>query len=379
MPDDQTLTVVICGAGVIGASTAYFLALRGVAVSLVERRGVACAASGKSGGFIARDWCDGQPQGGLAQASFDLHAELARTLDADYGYKRIDTLLVAGSDRGNVEQFRRMNSPPWLDGRCAVHSAIGTADTTATIHPERFTRALTDAACAQGARLVQGTVEGILRDAHGAVRGVRVDGSVITANAVVIAMGPWSILATQWLPIPAVAGLKGYSVVLEPRSPIPAQALFVEYESGSGERTSPEIVVRAGGEVWACGQSSDDPLPVDPEDVTVDDAKCREIVRICAALSSHLDGARILRAQACYRPICSDAMPLLGAVPGVPGAYVATGHNCWGMLNAPASGKAMAELLCDGTSTSIDLAPFDPARLDPVRIQSAGVGVTTPA
>ena len=223
----------------------------------------------------------------------------------------------------------------------------------------------------RGARLVHGTVEGLARDAGGAVRGVRVDGTEIAADAAVIAMGPWSILAAQWLPLPPVAGLKGYSVVLAPRAPVPAQALFVEYESASGERTSPEIVARADGEVWACGLSSDDPLPVDPAGVTVDETKCREIARICAALSGHLDGAGVLRTQACYRPICADAMPLLGAVPDVPGAYVATGHNCWGMLNAPASGRAMAELLCDGTSSSIDLAPFDPARLEAVRIDSA--------
>ena len=363
--------VVVCGAGVIGASVAYFLAERGVAATLVERHGVACAASGKSGGFIARDWCNGQPQAELARASFDLHAELARTLDADYGYKRIDTLLVAGSDGGDVEHYRGMASPEWLDGRCTVHSAIGSTHTTATIHPERFTRALVDAACARGARLVDGVVDGIARDARGAVRGVRVDSAEIAADAVVIAMGPWSILAARWLPLPPVAGLKGYSVVLAPRIPVSAQALFVDYESASGERTSPEIVVRASGEVWACGQSSDDPLPIDPADVIVDEAKCREIARICAALSSRLEGAGILRAQACYRPICADAMPLLGPVPGAPGAYVATGHNCWGMLNAPASGRAMAELLCDGASSSIDLSPFDPARLEAVRIESA--------
>ena len=102
-----------------------------------------------------------------------------------------------------------------------------------------------------------------------------------------------------------------------------------------------------------------------------DEVKCREIARICAALSSRLDGADVLRTQACYRPICADAMPLLGPVPDVPGAYVATGHNCWGMLNAPASGRAMAELLCDGTSSSVDLAPFDPARLEAVRSDDA--------
>src|SRR6185369_13845699 len=87
-------TVVVCGAGVIGASVAYFLARRGVAVTVVERSGVACAASGKSGGFLALDWCDGSPLEGLARASFALHAELARELGADYGYRRMDTFMM---------------------------------------------------------------------------------------------------------------------------------------------------------------------------------------------------------------------------------------------------------------------------------------------
>ena len=57
------------GAGVIGASLAYFLTQRGIAVTVIERTGVACAASGKSGGFIALDWCDNSPLGPLARAS----------------------------------------------------------------------------------------------------------------------------------------------------------------------------------------------------------------------------------------------------------------------------------------------------------------------
>src|SRR5216684_3819630 len=61
--------VVVCGAGIMGASVAYFLAQRGVAVTIVERTGVACAASGKSGGFLALDWCDDSPLGPLARAS----------------------------------------------------------------------------------------------------------------------------------------------------------------------------------------------------------------------------------------------------------------------------------------------------------------------
>src|ERR1051325_711991 len=80
--------VVICGAGVIGACTAYFLARRGVDVTVVERTEVACAASGKAGGFLALDWCSGSPLDALGRRSFALHAELPGELADDLGYQR---------------------------------------------------------------------------------------------------------------------------------------------------------------------------------------------------------------------------------------------------------------------------------------------------
>jgi glycine/D-amino acid oxidase-like deaminating enzyme len=73
-PIGQNMRVVVCGGGVIGASTAYFLSRRGIDVIVVERTEVAAAASGKAGGFLARDWCAGSPLDALARRSFHLHA-----------------------------------------------------------------------------------------------------------------------------------------------------------------------------------------------------------------------------------------------------------------------------------------------------------------
>ena len=64
---DDDCCVVVCGGSVVGACTAYFLSRRQVEVVVVERSGVACAASGKAGGFLARDWCDGSALGPLAR------------------------------------------------------------------------------------------------------------------------------------------------------------------------------------------------------------------------------------------------------------------------------------------------------------------------
>jgi glycine/D-amino acid oxidase-like deaminating enzyme len=69
---------------------------------------------------------------------------------------------------------------------------------------------------------------------------------------------------------------------------------------------------------------------------------------------------------------------LIGCVPGVAGAYVATGHSVWGILNAPATGEAMAELIIDRAGRTVDLRPFDPGRLPPVEpdaIHGAAAGL----
>lgn len=61
------------------------------------------------------------------------------------------------------------------------------------------------------------------------------DGEVIPADAVVVAMGPWSGQAAQWgLPVPAVSGQKATSIVLRPKADISADMLFLEYRSRSG-------------------------------------------------------------------------------------------------------------------------------------------------
>ena len=74
----------------------------------------------------------------------------------------------------------------------------------------------------QGAELRHGTVVDLARRSNGGVRGVSLaGGEIVEGDAVVIAMGPWSILAARWLPLPAVLGYKGHSMVFEPAGVFP--------------------------------------------------------------------------------------------------------------------------------------------------------------
>jgi glycine/D-amino acid oxidase-like deaminating enzyme len=362
------MRVLICGGGVIGASIAYFLSRRGAEAVVVERAGLACAASGRSGGFLALDWCDGTPLGPLARRSFALHAALAEELGgAAWGYRRLATYGgLAGARAGAGGGPGRLG---WLAEGVRADQRLGTIETTAQVDPRRFTEAMMRAAEARGATLCAGRATGLVRRG-GAVRGVEVDGAAVEGDAVVIAMGPWSMLAAAWLPLPGVFGLKGHSLVFD--AALPAESLFLEYREAGGGLEAPEVFPRPDGTTYVCAISSDSPLPADPAEVAPDPGAIARLEAICAALAPALAAAKIRARQACYRPVTSDGLPLVGPVRGHPGAYVATGHSVWGILNAPATGEAMAELILDGAARTVDLAPFDPDRLPPVGRRRAG-------
>ncbi len=357
------MRVVICGGGAIGAAIAYYASQRGIEAIVVERTGVACAASGKSGGFLALDWCDGSALGPLARRSFQLHGELAAAGEGAWDYRRLETLGVVASARRDLSRHRQSESPGWLAEGAAVHGRLGEPESTAQVHPAKFTQGLMAAARRRGAELRAGVVTGLASTADGsAVTGAIVDGETVPADAVVVAMGPWSVLACAWLPLPAVGGLKGHSLVFE-YTPERPSALFVECEVAAGEVHAPEVFPRPDGTTYVCGLPGEGDLPVDPGDVGTEPKAEAALRAMVATFAPELARARALAFQACYRPITRDGLPLIGQVGGIEGAYVATGHNVWGILNAPATGEAMAELLAEGRSSQVDLAAFDPGRL----------------
>ena len=357
------MRVLIAGGGVIGTSIAYFLARRGIKPIVVERTGVANAASGKSGGFLAFDWCDGTPLQALARRSFALHAKLAEELGGDWGFRRMNTF-------GGYAHERSRSVPaddpalPWLSGGVAIDRRLGTGATTAQVNPAEFTKAMMRAAEARGAELRIGAVTGMVRSDDGTrLREVEVDGEALAVDAAVIAMGPWSIFAANWLPLPRVFGLKGHSLIFDTGTAVPGDALFLEYQEASGALLTPEVYPRTNGTTFISAISTESPVPLDPVDVEPDPGVHERIEALSRKLSPAFQSSSIIARQACYRPVTQDGLPLIGKVPGVEGAYVATGHSVWGILNAPATGEAMAELIADGAAKSVDLSPFDPKRL----------------
>jgi glycine/D-amino acid oxidase-like deaminating enzyme len=168
------MRVVVVGGGVIGTSIAWRLAAKGADVTVVERTAIACAASGRSGGFLAKDWCEGTPLMYLARRSFDLHAELVEELEGDWGYRRVTT--CAGIVGRPTTLAPRGPSREWISSDVEIRGRIGSVGTTAQVNPAAFTIGMMRAVRARGAELKLGTVTGLKRRG-GNVVGVDLKGS----------------------------------------------------------------------------------------------------------------------------------------------------------------------------------------------------------
>ncbi|KAL6530109.1 hypothetical protein OROMI_028754 [Orobanche minor] len=388
-PQNPPKKVIVCGGGVIGVCTAYFLSKRGAAVTIVEKSSIACAASGKAGGFLALDWCDGGPISSLARASFNLHRSLAQELNGaeSYGYRALTTLSLSITETTSSlsAQFKRKSDPDvpsWVDGPVKDPMTIGTTETTAQVHPRLFTKTLLEKAVAEyGLEVVIGKLEK-MTVVEGETKAVLLeDGREIEADAVVLALGPWtgklSLLGSMF----SVRGLKAHSIVLEPKDPsaFTPHALFLSYYPAQGGKPmDPEVYPRPTGfqyletldlleltgEVYICGMSAEAEVPNDPEQVTPVPESIQVLKSVARNVSSQLvEGeARMKAEQACFLPCTDDSLPVIGEVPGVKGCYVATGHSCWGILNGPATGAAVSELVMYGSASIVDLTRFSPAR-----------------
>jgi glycine/D-amino acid oxidase-like deaminating enzyme len=253
------------------------------------------------------------------------------------------------------------------------------------------------------------------------------DGSVVEAKCVVFAMGPWTTLLDEWLGLNTpMVGIKSSSLsfypddtksssssssssdaspeedtqVASPQPTVVAPAVLFCNEDSNGCHL--EVYPRPDNQVYLCGLSgsphltSEEVLAMSADQVKPEmdrvDKGCESFRRMTVPWMANGATLDNVTAQACLRPCTSDSLPMMGklkllhgrmgrrrgqsrvveataeesnAVGGTPPEmYVAAGHNCWGILWGPVCGQAMAELILDGHSSTLDLGPFDPHRFE---------------
>lgn len=361
---------MIVGAGIIGVCTAYYITRHPLFdaskhhVSIIEARRVAGGASGKAGGLLAL-WAFPQQ---IVPLSFNLHQELANEYNGEqeWGYRRVNTVGVDGDIQQQSTSTKKLRLPKDLDWLRpeVLHewSTLGGPDTTAQVHPYKFTNFLLKKTLeSDGVDLIIGKVTKIETDPEdGTAIGVEYtpkdqDAPVkLTGDHIVLTLGPWT---SKILPSCPISGLRAHSITISPTRQLSANALFTELRVSRTKIVSPEVYPRKD-EVYVCGEGDTlAPVPESTDDVEVVKEKCDELFKYASAISEQLQDGRILRRQACYLPIVdkpSYTGPFIGET-NIHGLYLASGHSCWGINNAPGTGKVMSEIILEGRAKSARL------------------------
>jgi D-amino-acid dehydrogenase len=217
------------------------------------------------------------------------------------------------------------------------------------VRPEAVCAATAERLRESGAELIEDTAVDGLRMEGGRCRAARTAAGEIEADLFLVATGAEaSALSTACgHPLPLQAG-KGYSVtVTGPRTTIRHPLYLFTAKVGV---TPFDGAIRVAGTMELSGIN----LHLDP----------KRLAALERAASADVPG--VLEGETTtpwvgMRPITPDGLPILGRLGGTDNLFVATGHQMMGVTLAPATGKAMAELMLEG-SASVDLEPFSPSR-----------------
>ncbi len=364
--------VVIIGAGISGAATAWELAKAGHAVTLVDRYGPAAMASGWS--------LAGVRQSGrhpaelpLAQAAVLRWQTLSEELGADTFYRQEGNIRLARTpdEVPVIEALVEEHAKAGLDlrllrGNAAIREAVpgiahnielaslcptdGHADPTASV------KAFVAAAEREGAALRFGERVLGIEARGGRVTGVRLASGIIPAGRVVLAAGIFGneLLAPHGLSVPL-----DVQMVSAMRSvPLPAmlrQVIGVANADVAGrQEVNGRFRVTSGVEPWA-GRFEDGPTPA----VRPGAASLAGAVANFAAVFPAFADAPIESIWAGLIDMTPDALPVLDAGT-LDGLVIAMGFSGHGFCLGPITG-AIAAGLATGTPPDLPLAPF---RLD---------------
>ena len=385
--------VIVVGGGIVGTSAAAFLAAGGARVVLVEREGLAAAASGANSGVVQHPF--DPVLAALYRRTVELYRDLAALelgfrlgslpagmlfVSADEGPARRQAALIGAAfptlrvDVAGGSELKR------LEARLAEDLWACRVDIGYPVAPGASTYAYATLAEARGAELHQGRTATL--DVEGdRVVGVRIDGRRLSSGSVLVAAGPWSSLLVdpggRWRPIVARWGVVAEVELDEPPAhvleeagidaaigvPDPivvdegaAEASGIARDPGDGDQVDFSLVPLPGASAVGSTFLAAEP---DPR------AWMEPILVRAARFVPSVAAAPIRGTRCCARPQSVDGRPLVGRIPGLDGAFICAGHGAWGISTGPGSARLAADLILRGEAAipaELDAARFGPPR-----------------
>lgn len=394
---NRSSDVVVVGGGVIGCAVAYYVAKRGLKVTLIDRpkRGRATSASagglwplGESVGlgcgvifYKAMAGIGALPEGvhgpGQLPRSFldfalrsntmfpGLSEELREISGIDFEFQRT-SLLFLMYDEGDMAFAK----PLWERCPCGrdltewlTPEELAKAEPAVTrevrgalrfhgddqVNPYRLADAFRVGAQNHGATILTHTEVTGIRVAAGRAVGVETAAGLVKCDRVVNAAGAW---AAQ------VGRMAGVEVPVEPvRGQIIGTEALPKVLSACLSTTDCYLAQKGHGEliIGSTTEEAGFDVGTTPEALkTLSTGAVRAV--------PFLKDVRVKRVWSGLRPGSPDELPILGPVEGIEGYLNACGHFRTGILTAPLTGQLIAELIV-GAEPSFPIEPFLLSRL----------------
>jgi glycine/D-amino acid oxidase-like deaminating enzyme len=411
-PLPGAVDVAIIGGGVIGVSAAYALAKAGITVAVFEKATLACEQSSRNWGWV-RTLTRDVPEVPLAIRANHLWGEIQGMTDV--GFRRTGMLYLqeneadAASHQAWIDAARDHGLDACLIGRQAAlqylpqsrrawQGALFSA-TDGVAEPQLATQGIAALARAQGAIIVEHcAVRGIER-AAGKVSAVITEHGRVGAQAVLVAAGAWSrlfcgnlgadfpqlkirgsVLRTEPFDAGLAATINGKDFTCRKRAD---GGYTVSQFGASMADLVPDSfrLMRQFLRPWLAnntlvrlrvGKRFFQELAI-PRRFALDRVSPFERHRVLDPRPSRrgveqawrrladafpvFEGARIAQSWAGYIDVTPDALPVMSAVPGLPGLYLASGFSGHGFGIGPAAGEAMAHLI-QGNTPAVDMRAF---------------------
>jgi len=354
---------LIIGGGVIGASIAYHLALRGKKPVVFERELLGSGNTGRSAGGIRAQFTT-EVNIKLSLYSIAFYERFRETLGQDAEFHQVGYLFLAVTP----EQLRHFKERVAFQKRFGVDVSLLTPGEVAArwpflrtddvlggtysakdgfAGPYEVTIAFANAAKQRGARFCeQAEVTAILAE-RGRIRGLETSVGEFSSDVVVAACGPAvpALVKPLGVEVPVVP-YRRHLFMTEAFPEIPDHIPFI-IDSGTGLYFRKET----GGIMLGMVDKTDPPT----FNMNVDDGYLEKLVEAALMRAPILEKANILNGWAGLYDTTPDHHAIVGAVEEVKGLYLAVGFSGHGFMHSPAIGASLTEMIQDGAARSVNL------------------------